>query len=189
MLHGDLVARDNKTADVDRQLAQHAQRVEVGNQNDDRCAEHDHRRDGDTQHAHQPAVSARGAERALAVAAAHSPISAHSLRVGSGGDCTIHAKTSSRLRLIGSGICVTPATCRANMAPARQPALTNTRLNTITYTECEKISSAAQPARSSRTRPGKKPKQAVANSVRFSRASMASSFSLSACRCTTSVAA
>src|SRR3974390_3547629 len=98
MLHGDLAARDNKTADVDWQLAQHAQRVEVGNQSDDRRADHDHRRDGDTQHAHQPAVSARGAERAFAVAAAYSPISAHSLRVGSGGRWTIRAKTSSRLR-------------------------------------------------------------------------------------------
>ena len=55
--------------------------------------------------------------------------------------------------------------------------------------ECAKMSSAAQPARSSRTRSGRNRKQASASPVRPSRASMTSSFSLKACRCSTSEAA
>ena len=55
--------------------------------------------------------------------------------------------------------------------------------------ECEKMSSAAQPERSSRARVGRNAKQAAASSVRPSRASMASSLSLSACRLSTSSAA
>src|SRR5450432_1842595 len=48
--------------------------------------------------------------------------------------------------------------------------------------EWAKMSSAAQPARSSRTRSGRNRKQAAAKSVRPSRAIIESSFSLSTCR-------
>ena len=52
-----------------------------------------------------------------------------------------------------------------------------------------KMSVSGQPARSRRARVGRNSKQALASSVRFSRASMASSFALRACRCSTSEAA
>ena len=54
---------------------------------------------------------------------------------------------------------------------------------------CAKISVAAQPITSSRTRTGRKAKQAAAASALSSRVSIMSSFARSACRCSTSDAA
>ena len=110
-------------------------------------------------------------------------------------DHTAHAKPGTCLCAKEdrkSFSCPHHATCRPNMAPTRQQfiaAISDSDADSIAYDECEKMSSAAQPARSSRARSGRKRKQAAARSPRPSRASIPSSFSFKACRCRTSVAA
>ena len=70
LLHGDLGAGDHQAAEIDRQLVQHAHRVELHQRHRNHGRRDHQHRDGATQKTHMPAVPDRRPEHACAVAGA-----------------------------------------------------------------------------------------------------------------------
>ena len=78
-----LVPETTRSPDIDRQLGQHAQRIEIGDQRRRRPPSTSHHdRNRDAQDAHQRGCGGARRETRVAVAAAHGPIGARGLRIG-----------------------------------------------------------------------------------------------------------